>query len=337
MVSRAEIERLRVEGLSISTSLIVRAAEARGITYKILPDKLVKLSDGTRSHFIKGTLVDCNSEVARFIANNKYLTRHLLRAEGIPTPRSMLLRNPAAWQQVLSSRLKFPLVVKPVVASHGHGATMNIHRRYVLKQAVERAFSYMKKKDEKNRVLVEEYFEGQDLRVLVLDGKVVSIVTRDPAHVIGDGVRTIRQLIEEFNSLWRSNIEYDLPLCPIPLDAEVTRRLAAAGYKISDIPEKHTKVYVRWNANASTGGRAIEVTDTVHPAIKELSVKISQVTTVNFSGVDLLVKDFTSPDTSERNVVVLEVNNSPGIDINQLPYQGVGKDVASAIIKVLFP
>ncbi|MBI1833821.1 MAG: hypothetical protein HYR90_03255 [Candidatus Andersenbacteria bacterium] len=338
MLRAADIEKIRYKNLELATSLLVRAALARGITVEVLPDKLVRLKKGSTTQYIMGRSLPCNSVIDRAIANNKYLTHHILRTVGIPTPRSILLRNPGAWKHLLSSaRLTFPMVVKPTTGSHGLGSTMNIREVSVLHRAVERAFNYMKKKEDQKRVLVEEYFEGgHDLRILVVGGKVISVVERDPAHVIGDGIKTIRQLMDEFNHEWKTKIDYDLPLCPIPLDAETTRRLKSQNLTLASIPQKDQKIYMRWNANVSMGGRSIERTDEVSKEIKALAVRCAELIGLKVTGVDILARDFTSSDISAKNLTVLELNHAPGFDINQVPYQGTGRDVAGVIIDLLF-
>lgn len=254
----------------------------------------------------------------------------------MPIPRTITLRHPAAWKSVLRSSLRFPLVVKPVDASHANGASLNITTPKELQRAVERAFSYINENHRNHRVLVEEYFEAQDLRLLVVGSKVVSVVKREPAYVVGDGVHSIRQLIHAFNSEWHSPIKYDFPQCPIPIDSEVTRCLYRSNLNLNSVVPTGAKTTLRWNANVSTGGRAIDVTDQVHPRIKALAVHIAKLSHLKVGGVDLLCKDPASANVSSANVVILEINDSPGLDIHHFPFQGTGRDVSSDILNYIF-
>jgi len=336
MLRATDIEQLRVGKLSISTSLLVRAAARLGLTYTILPERTVLISDGLHAHYFRGTSLPCIDMVAAAISSNKYLSRKLLRAAGIPTPRTKALRNPTAWKQALNSRLRFPLVVKPVTAAHGRGATMNIQRVSEVRAAVERAFAFMKKSGGGNRVLVEEFFTGDDIRLFVVGNTVASAVHRVPAYVVGDGTSTITQLVRTYNNEWKSPIEFDYPQCPIPFDAEIGRFLRYKNRRLSDVPTKNEHVQLRWNANVSTGGRARDITDDIHPHLKTLAVHAAQILQLPIAGIDMLVKDIHDPRIDHNRVVILEANAGAGIDIHELPAEGTGRPVTNEILKYIY-
>lgn len=297
---------------------------------------MVQISDGSVSHFFKGTHLPCNNVVAARLSSNKYFLRRLIIKEGLPAPRTISLRTPSAWRTVLQSSLSFPLVVKPITASHANGATLNITTPKDLEEAVIRAFAYIRKYKQGDRVLVEEYFTGDDLRLLVIGNEVVSVAKREPAYVIGNGTDTIRQLIQAFNTQWYSPVKYELPLCPIPFDREVRRYLQRHNRTLRSIPAMGEKVYLRWNANVSTGGRPSEIRNNVHPRLQHLAVQVAKIANLEIGGVDMMVRDITSGDTSSANVSILEINDSPGLDIHHFPYEGQGVDVASAILDHIF-
>lgn len=337
MLTAAEIRKLRVGKFSISASLLIRSALKKGLDCVFLPEKVIQISNGTTTYFFKGTSLPCNNVVAAGLSNNKFFLRRLLKKAGIPSPRTVSLRNTTAWTQVLASSLRFPLVVKPISASHANGATLNIDSVNELERAVARAFTYIKKNRAEDRVLVEEYFHGEDLRFLVVGDKVVSVLKREPAYVIGNGRSTIRQLIHEFNEQWKSPLKYDLPLCPIPLDTEVSRYLAKSKLSFVTVLANGIKAQLRWNANVSTGGRASDVTDQVHPNLKVLAIRIAALSQLAVGGVDLLCKDLASGDVSANNICVLEINDSPGFDIHHFPVAGQGHEVTADILDYIFP
>jgi cyanophycin synthetase len=321
---------------SISTSLLIRAALRKGLHCAFLPEKVIRISDGKNDHYFKGTSLPCNNAVAASLSCNKYFLRRLLKEENLPSPRTITLRHPAAWQTALKGSLRFPLVVKPINASHAKGASLNITTPVELQHAVARAFAHIRKYKKGDRVLVEEYFTGHDLRLLVVAGRVVSVVKREPAYVIGDGSSTIRQRIHAFNNKWRSPLKYDLPLCPTPIDSEVSRCLARSGLTINSIPPKGKKIYLRWNANVSTGGRPSDVTDEVHPRLKNLAIRVARLSHLEIGGVDILCRNFASGDVSAKNISILEINDSPGFDIHHFPVAGSGRDVAAIIVDHIF-
>ncbi len=336
MLRASDIDKLRVDKLSISTSLLVRAAREIGLSYQLLPERTVQISDGSRAYFFRGTNLPCTNVVSSIISNNKHLTRKLLRANDVPVPKTIALRNPASWEKVLHGRLKFPLVVKPVTAAHGNGSTMNIQSPGLLRKAVQRAFSFLKKTGRGDRVLVEEFFTGKDLRLMVVGDQVISIINRVPAYVVGDGRHSIKDLIHQHNTEWQSTIHYDYPMCPIPFDAEIGRYLKQSGHRLSSVPAVDEQITLRWNANVSTGGRAFDVTDSVHASLKVLALKCANIIKLPIAGIDMLVKDYRSADTSTANTVVLEINDNAGFDINELPFDGMGRPVSKAILQNIF-
>ncbi len=336
MLRASEIEQLRVDKLSISGSLLVRAAAELGLDYQLLPERTILMGNGTISHFFKGSSLPCNNMVASVLSLNKYLSRKILKSAGIPVPPTITLRAPSQWRKVLESRLHFPLVVKPLRASHANGATMNIQNNSVLRKAVYRAFSYMKKSGRGNRVLVEDFFEGHDLRLLVIGDKVVSSLMRRPAYVIGNGKDSVRQLVKDFNAEWKSFIHYDYPLCPIPIDSEVYRCLKSQKKSMRGVPAVGEEVQLRWNGNVSTGGRAFDITDKVHPAIQAIAVQATKALHLEIAGIDILAKDYESGDITSANIIVLEANDAPGLDIHQLPYSGKGCHIGKLILEHIF-
>ena len=156
MINARSIEKMRVGKFSISTSLLIRAAQEKGLECTFLPEKVILISNGRISHYFKSTKLPCNNTVAAGLAGNKYFLRRLLTEKRIPTPRTIALRHPAAWRSVLTSSLHSPLVVKPINASHANGTSLNIKTPRELHQAVKQAFAYMRKHTRGNRVLRSE-------------------------------------------------------------------------------------------------------------------------------------------------------------------------------------
>lgn len=308
----------------------------KGLSCTFLPENVFRISSPKISHYFKGTSLPCNNKVAASLSCNKYFLRRLLQKENIPAPRTIILRHKSAWQTVLTSSLRFPLVVKPIDASHANGASLHITTPKELQLAVIRAFDYIKMNKRDGGVLVEEYFTGHDLRLLVVGDEVVSVVKRDPAYVVGDGLNTIRQLIRTFNDQWRSPLKYDLPLCPIPIDNEVSRYLAKSKLTLGSVLSRGKKTYLRWNANVSTGGRPNDLTDKINPCLKRLAVRIARLSDLAIGGVDILCQDYTSSDITANNIAVLEINDSPGLDIHHFPVTGPGQDVSTAIMNYIF-
>ncbi|OGY82346.1 MAG: hypothetical protein A3F54_02235 [Candidatus Kerfeldbacteria bacterium RIFCSPHIGHO2_12_FULL_48_17] len=338
MLKREQVEASRVNNLSISASLLIRAAKKLKLECEIFAGQIFKIRKGQKEFFFKSTHVPCNDHPANIIADNKYFVREVFKKNNLPTPASELIVKKSHWNHKRVRALNFPLVVKPINASHGNGATMKITTYTELKKAVYKAFAFMEGAREGDKILVEEYFTGYDLRLLVVGNKVVSVLLRDPAHVIGDGTSTIKELILQFNKTWKPtpNGKYDLPLCPVPFDTELQRCLSTQGIHLNTVPEKNEKLYVRWNGNISTGGIGIDITEKVHKNIKNIAIKATKLLKLQVCGVDMLCKDYISGNTSVKNTILLELNGSPGLDVHQFTLHGKGRDVSTPILKHIF-
>src|SRR6185295_35172 len=105
-------------------------------------------------------------------------------------------------------------------------------------------------------VIVESFLEGDDHRLLVVNGELVAATRRTPGHVVGDGERNIVQLIEVVNQDPRRGVGHEKVLTRLELDAQADKMLARAGLDPQSVPARGQIVYLRSTANLSTGGTA---------------------------------------------------------------------------------
>jgi len=313
---------------SKSTQVILDAALARGIKVDIISKRfhLLRLTHHEKSLFIKGTSFSVNSQPACFIANNKFLSMKVLRTHGIPVPKSWLVRSPREARKTILKKNLFPCVLKPAKGAHGDKVFVNIESLEELDEVLPLVFT----KPGKKNILIEEFIKGKDYRFLVVGNKVSAVMERIPAHVVGDGSKNIRELIRKFNQNPLVGERYEKPLCKIRLNGEVKRNLKKQKRKLTYIPQKGERVFLRQNANISTGGIGKDVTDEVSQGLKEIAVKAAKAIGMVITGVDIIY------DASLDNPCVLELNDCPGIDIHHYPALGSPREVASDIIEFLF-
>jgi len=313
---------------SKSTQVILDAALARGVKVDVISKRfhLLKLTYNGKSLFIKGTSFPVNSQPACFISNNKFLTKRVLRAHKIPVPKSWLVRTPKEARKIIIEKNLFPCVLKPARGAHGRKVFVNIETLEEFDEVLPLVFT----KPGKKNVLIEEFIKGKDYRFLVVGNKVSAVMKRIPAHVVGNGINNIRELIKKFNQNPMVGKRYEKPLCRIRLNGEVKRNLKKQNKKLTYIPQKKERVFLRQNANISTGGIGEDVTDKVNHKLKEIAIKAAKAVGMMIAGVDIIY------DESLDNPCVLELNDCPGIDIHHYPAIGKPRKVASDIIELLF-
>ncbi len=329
----AEIRELRQlvheHCLGPSTQGLVNAAKARGIPHLRLNEgSLVQLGFGSRQRRIWTAETDRTSAISETIAQDKNLTRRLLQAIGVPVPIGWVVKTKEeAWEAALEIGL--PVVVKPQYGNHGRGVTTNLYTQQEVETAFENAYL------EESTVMVEKFLEGSDYRMLVIGNKLVAAACREPAQVVGDGVSTVRQLVETINQDPRRSAGHSTVMSHIPLDDVSFAVLAQQGFSPDSIPEARQIVLVRRNANLSSGGTAKDVTELVHPQVAARVVEAAQMLGLDISGIDVVANDISIP-LEEQNAGIVEVNAGPGLRMHIQPSEGKAQPVCEAVIDMLF-
>jgi len=316
--------------LGPSTRAIIEAARERGIPYRRLnTESLVQLGYGCRSRRIRAAETDRTGSIAEALAQDKELTRTLLRAAGVPVPEGRPVSSAEdAWDA--AQEIGLPVVVKPRDGNHGRGVATNLTTREQVIAAYNAAIQ------ESDEVIVERYVPGHDYRLLVVGNRLVAAARREPAQVVGDGVHTIAELVEIVNRDPRRGEGHANILSKIKIDNIALAVLAEQGYTPQSIPPAGQVVLIRRNANLSTGGTAIDVTELVHPEVAARAVDAARIIGLDIAGIDILAQDITRP-MEQQGAVVVEVNAAPGLRMHVAPSVGVPRQVGRDIIDMMFP
>ena len=317
------------ERLGPSTGSIVKAAVARDIPYRRLTrGSLVQFGWGSKQRRIQAAEIDSTSAIAESIAQDKDLTKELLRAAGVPVPVGKVVKTvEEGWQAALEIGL--PVVTKPFDGNQGKGVTVNIVSRdhFEIVFAVAKEFS--------DYVMVEKFITGHDYRVLIVGDKLVAAARREPPHVLGDGEHTVRELIDIVNTDPRRGEGHGTSLTKIRIDNIVHSRLAVQGYTIDSVLPKGARAVLRNNANLSTGGTATDVTDDVHPEAALRCVQAAKMVGIDIAGVDVVCDNIGRP-LEEQGGGIVEVNAAPGLRMHLDPSYGQGRDVGKVAIETMF-
>ncbi|CUI52289.1 cyanophycin synthetase [Achromobacter xylosoxidans] len=315
--------------LGPSTGSIVNAATARNIPYRRLTQgSMVQFGWGSKQRRIQAAETDLTSAISESIAQDKDLTKMLLDAAGVPVPlgRSVTTAEDA-W--AAAQELGGPVVVKPRDGSQGRGVAVNIETRERVIQAFEVA------EEISSEVIVERYIPGHDFRLLVVGGALVAASRRDPPQVTGDGVHTIRQLVDQVNADPLRGDGHATSLTKIRFDDIALATLKKQGFDADSVPAPGTLIFLRNNANLSTGGSATDVTDEVHPEMAARAVSAARMIGLDICGVDVVAESVHYP-LEDQNGGVVEVNAAPGLRMHLNPSFGKGRAVGEAIIANMY-
>ncbi|HUR83009.1 MAG TPA: cyanophycin synthetase [Thermoanaerobaculia bacterium] len=316
--------------LGPSTKAIVDAAAKRGIPFIRLDElNLVQLGYGANAKKIQATIASTTRFLGVEIAGDKDKTKAILGFHGVPVPGGDVTRHLDEAIEI-ANRIGWPVVVKPLDASQGRGIVTNIHNEDELRIAFEEAKRY------RNSVVVERFLAGKDFRLLVINQKFVAAAERVPAHVIGDGERTIAQLVEIANLDPRRGEGHEKVMTRITIDAVTLRLLELRRLTPDSIPQKGESVQLKTTANLSTGGTAVDVTDRVHPANIEMAERISCLMGLDIAGIDVVAPCIETP-VNENGGGIVEVNAAPGFRMHLAPTEGKPRPVGEAVVDMLFP
>ena len=304
-------------GLNIYARILVDEARRRGIGVEVLDAEhgYFRLSHGGRSITCRESLSDMTSAVAMSRCDDKRVTRNVLTGVGLHVPEQQLADSDERVAAFL--RRHGRVVVKPVRGEQGHGVRVDLRRLDEVKTAIQAARRYC------DEVIIEALVTGHDLRIIVIDYRVVAAATRRPAEVTGDGQNNIRMLISKQSRRREAATSGE---SSIPVDEETERCVRAAGYNMNGVLPSGTTLPVRKTANLHTGGTIHDVTDQVHPVVREAAEHAAHALEIPVVGLDLIV-----PDLAGEKYSIIEANERPGL-ANHEP-----QPTAERFIDLLFP
>ena len=316
--------------LGPSTGSIVDEAKSRDIPWiRLGTNSLIQLGYGINQMRFQATITCKTSNIAVDIACNKEQTKKMLDAASIPVAKGSICVDEEDLAETIKS-IGYPIVLKPLDGNHGKGASINVINWKDAVLGLEYAQKYSR------RVIVERFITGHDFRVLVIDNKIVAAAQRVPAHVVGDGINSIEELIKIVNSDPRRGYGHENVLTEIDIDRDSLELLEKRNFTVNSIPEKDDIVYLKSTANLSTGGTSIDVTDMMHPENVFMAERISRIIGLDVCGVDIMANNLTQ-SLKENGGVILEVNAAPGFRMHLAPSEGLPRNVAAPVIDMLYP
>ena len=307
------------DDLNIYARIIVDEARRRGIHCEVTDAAggFFRLTQGGRTILCRESLSELTSAVAMSICDDKTVTRRIVEAAGVNV--SVQMDATDADDETLKAFVEAhgKIVVKPARGEQGRGIVVGLETLDDTRAAIEAAREIC------DRILVEACFDGNDLRLIVIDYRLVAAAMRKPPEITGDGRSTVTELIEHLS---RRRAAATGGESTIPLDAETERCVKNAGHGMDDVLDEHERIVVRKTANLHTGGTIHDVTGEIHPTLVEAAVNAARAIEIPVTGIDLMVKSPHQPD-----YVFIEANERPGL-ANHEP-----QPTAERFVDLLFP
>jgi GNAT-family acetyltransferase (TIGR03103 family) len=305
------------EQLNPYARIIVDEARSRGISVDVLDaeEGYFRLKRGGKQIDCRESLSELTSAVAMSRCQDKLVTHRWLQRAGLRTPAYRVAGRTDDNVAFLEEHQQ--IVVKPAVGEQGMGITVGVDSPQALRQALAHAAKHHE------RVLLESFHEGQDLRIVVIGYKVVAAAVRRPPEVIGNGKLTVEELIEKLSRRRSASSQGE---STIPMDNETLACLVEQGLTPSSVIERDRNVRVRRTANFHTGGTIHDVTRQLHPKLVAAAEQAAQCLHIPVVGLDFIVSDPGAAD-----YVILEANERVGL-ANHEPQPTVQR-----FVDLLFP
>ncbi|MCB1326788.1 MAG: N-acetylglutaminylglutamine synthetase [Leptospiraceae bacterium] len=308
---------LELNRLNPYARIIVDEARQRGIGVEILDAEggYFALTLGSRRIVCRESLTELTTAIALSRCDDKAVTRRLLEQSDLRVPNQTKAGSAEHNRRFLETHGL--IVVKPARGEQGRGIAVRIQTEEAMEAAIEEALNHCE------TVLLEQYVEGQDLRIIVIDGQVAAAAIRLPPVLSGTGRHSVRQLLAKYNRRRRAATGGE---SSVPLDGETERCVREAGYGFDDVLPEGVQIRARHTANLHTGGTIQDVTAALNPELAQVAVRAAVAIEIPLVGMDLLVNDVTGTD-----YVVIEANERPGL-ANHEP-----QPTAQRFVNFLFP
>lgn len=335
---------------SMTTIPLLHAAHAIQLetTPTILKSERVEYTKSYNRHYTIGTGKNSqtiysissskDSKIAKEIQKDKWSSNLMIERLGLPIPKWEVIDTISDIERVWASYQK-PVVIKPTGLVGGHGVVVGIDSLEEAKKAFKFAKEACKNnigKEWQQKIMIQEQIQGEDYRLLVINGKLEIATKRIPAFVVGDGKKNIEELIIETNKDPKRDITNPShTLKPIIIDSPLREFLKQQGLSLQSIPKKDEKIQVRKVASMSQGGITEDFTDKVGPEIKAIVESIASSIHAFTLGVDVMCLDLSKPLTKD-NGAILEYNTMPEAYLNTYPVIGESREyVFEKYIKAL--
>lgn len=322
--------------MELSTQIFMFDAIQKGVWVEVLDesDQFLKLTFKNRVEYVKNAnMTSKDRYIVPLIMANKTVTKKILASNGYRVPLGLEFTSLSAAIEAYEEFAQAAFVVKPKTTNYGLGISIFKDGASLedYKKALNIAFS------EDSSILIEEYLKGTEYRFFVIDGKVKAVLLRIPANVVGDGVRTISELVSKKNDDPLRGTHHRTPLELIQLGELEKLMLHEQGYQVEGVPEKDAIVYLRENSNISTGGDSIDITDTIPKDYKELAAKAVSDLGAKICGIDLIIPDLSVPADEKNAYGIIEANFNPAMHMHMYPYSGLGQRLTLDVLYLLYP
>ena len=323
--------------MELSTQILLFDAIQAGVQVEILDedDQMLRLTYQTQSEYVKNANMTArDSYIVPLIMANKTVTKKILAEAGFRVPHAQSFTTVQNATRAYPQFISRPVVIKPKSTNYGLGITIFPNGATEKEFTAGLALAFK----EDSTVLVEDFLPGTEYRFLVIAGRTVGVILRQPAQVVGDGQKTIAELVAQKNSNPLRGTDHRAPLEKIQLGEIERLMLAGQGFDFSTVLASAQIALLRENSNISTGGDSYDLTATMPASYKKIAEAATHALGATICGIDLIIPDLAvDPATDHHAYGIIEANFNPAMHMHVYPEHGPGERVTQAVLHLLFP
>lgn len=312
-------------------TLFQKCAQAMQLPYTYFPNvDVLRITLGTKPYYFIFSISPINYGASIYVAKHKYALNSLLNQSGFPVPKAVAFEKKQLEHKSLSQLiepLRFPLVAKPMINTvRGKDVLCNIKN-------MEQLISYLDIFFDSHRFVQIEEFHTQlkEYRVTVLKNRIIGVVIRTGAFVIGDGEHTVEELIVQKNKE-RIYLSKELTISPLQYDTEYKNCLEEQGLTLHSIVSEGVKVRLCYTANTGRGGDIFSLGKKIHPINAKMICNVARTIGLDYVGFDLLCEDINTPFKPNKWIII-EANFLANTTIHEIPNQGIKAGVINKILR----
>ncbi len=251
--------------------------------------------------------------------DDKFMLKKEFAENNIPIPHYLQfpIFIPQNIEQIFSKFAK-PIIVKPRMGSRGRHTVTNIHTLEQFRDGIniaKKICAYL---------VAEEHLKGDVCRATFVNGKLMGFYRGSAPVVIGDGVKTVRELILEKDDKRPDRVEKVL------VNKELENHILRSGFKMEDILPFSLRLSLTHRTGRLFGGVTKEMLDELHPSFLPVLKRAADIVDLPVIGFDVIIEDPTKPADSQRWGII-ECNTLPFIDLHYYALSGKPQNIAGAI------
>lgn len=289
--------------------ILMEAARERNIPVLPYPagSRYWQYGWGCRSRVFLESMSNADGVLGYHLQRSKLLSKNVFTGLGYAVPKHFLVNRPDELVRA-SETVGWPCVVKPLFSGTATGVTAGLRNREELEEAFIYARCFTK-----DPIMIEANIPGDYHRLMVIDGKLNAFIRCDPPVVTGDGRRTVEELLSVVNLGRSANMARSRYLLRVETDEMLDRHLSRQGICLKTVPEAGRRITLRPNANLATGGICSDVTDRVHPHVRQMAESVAAAMSLGTVGIDYITTDI---EKSWKGCgALIEANTTPGLDV----------------------